>query len=117
MAQLTFKTSTYESRFVSDLVYVLRPPFQWSPRCYSSLGFVLFFFFLTGSWKARDCQTTWYTAGPIGAELGPEEKTHFTFFFSSCIFQHTTMTPGIRFRKEVQVDQAGLPSQRENQEF
>lgn len=27
------------------------------------------------------------------------------------------MTQGIRFRKEVQVDQAGLPSERETQEF
>lgn len=27
------------------------------------------------------------------------------------------MTPGIRFRKEAQADQAGLPSERETQEF
>lgn len=40
-----------------------------SARYSSSFGFVLFFFFLTGSWKARDCQTTWCAGGPMGVRL------------------------------------------------
>lgn len=57
-----------------------------STRCYSSLGFVLFFFFLTGSWKARDCPTTWCAAGPIGAEseAGTKHKCNISLFSLYC---------------------------------
>lgn len=72
------RTSLSRRRTSCVCCVVSRPPFQWSPRCYGSLGFVLFFFFLTGSWKARDCQTTWCTAGPIGAELSPKRRHTYT---------------------------------------
>lgn len=63
---LTFRTAMHTSCVVSGLlVEIIRPPSMESTRWSSSLGFVLFFFFLTGSWKARDCPTTWYAAGPI----------------------------------------------------
>lgn len=77
-------------------------------------------FCFSSSWRVPGKRVT---ARPRGTPPGLLEQNsglrrrHTLHFFSSCIFQHTTMTPGIRFRKEVQVDQAGLASERETQEF
>lgn len=60
--------------------------------CCSSLGFVLFFFFLTGSWKARDCLATWCAARPIGAQLRTDENICVTFHYSEYHYDTAELT-------------------------